>query len=200
MKNEILFIANSKKLDELVPEARWAAQCWLSDCWNLDLQFRVSEVYRTQERQNLLILIGRDSDDDFWRDYQSGKMTLSTAHRGIALLKKYGPFEEWRPPVTWTLDSEHIQRIAADIYPLNCTHADITAIAKRYGITHPWPKNDPPHYSFGNAKKKPEPVRFRAPASLEEAIRKLTRQLKNKKPGVAYDRFKARLEELQAKK
>lgn len=180
MTTEYLYIANSKKLEELVPEARWAAQCWLSDCFALGRPFTVSEVFRTTERQKALYAQGRT---------------------------KPGPIVTERDGVTNL--SEHQTRLAADIYP-NCSKKDqnawwieIADIGRKYGVKHPYTKGrfiDLPHFTFSDAKQKPEPSAARAPASLSEAIRKLERQLQSKKPGAAYDRLKSRLADLQAKK
>lgn len=163
---------NRQKIKELIPEAQWAAEQWLSECEKKNLLFRIAEVYRSQQRQDMLILMGRDSEDDFWMDYQYGKMTLSTAKRGIQLLKLYGPFEQKTNKVTYTLDSNHTQRIAADIYPINCTHKQIEAIAKQFGITHPlgW---DPPHYEFDKAMQRPQPI-----PTPEARLKGLERRLK----------------------
>lgn len=155
-----LYEQNAELLLQLEPSKQWAALCWLNDCAKLNYQFRITEVYRTQERQNQLYAQGRT---------------------------KPGPI------VTWTKDSNHTKRLAADVYPINCTHGDITDVARKYGITHPL-KIDPPHYEFTTAKEKPV---LRIPSTLEEAIRKLEREIHKTKPGRLLDRKKARLYELR---
>lgn len=82
------------------------------------------------------------------------------------------------PVVTWTKDSDHTRRLAVDVVLLNCKHSDLESIAKKYGIEHPWPVMDPPHYSFVNAKGKPTPS---IPKSIEAALRRLKRQVESAK-------------------
>lgn len=55
-------------------------------------------------------------------------------------------------PVTWTLASLHTKRLALDVYPINCTHGDIAPLAEKYGIEHPWPTDDPPHYQVPDTR------------------------------------------------
>lgn len=73
-------------------------------------------------------------------------------------------------PVTWTLNSYHIKRLAADIYPKNCSHKDLEAIASWYGIMHPL-SNDPPHYEFNKVKDPPKPVDLKS--KLEDATEEI---------------------------
>jgi len=49
---------------------------------------------------------------------------------------------------TWTLLSNHTKRLACDIYIIKGIHKEIAAIGEKYGITHPFPTQDPPHYEF----------------------------------------------------
>lgn len=84
------------------------------------------------------------------------------------------------PVVTWTRDSNHTKRLAVDVYPINCSHRDIESIAVKYGIAHPWPKEDPPHYSLDKAVSKPTP---NIPKTAAAAERRLERELhKAKEP------------------
>lgn len=76
-------------------------------------------------------------------------------------------------PVTWTLFSEHQQRLAMDLYPKNCSHRQLEEVAKKYGITHPWPINDPPHYSLISVPLY-EPIFF---PTIDARIRGLTRRI-----------------------
>ena len=107
--------SNLEFCHQLQGHVQWAAIALCNECEKLNLLFRISEAYRTQERQNYLYQLGRTIPGQI---------------------------------VTWTLTSDHTQRLAIDLYPINCTHKQIEQVAKRYGITHPWPVNDPPHYSF----------------------------------------------------
>ena len=101
--------------------------------------------------------------------------------------------------------SDHQLRLAADIYP-NCSkdkqadwYRDIAEIGKKYGIEQPYTKGrfiDLPHFTFENAKRKPEP---RIPATPQEAMRKLQREYRIAKTDSAKKRILARIEEIQSK-
>jgi hypothetical protein len=108
---------NREKLSELQAHVQNAAFSWCDACEAEGIDFEISEVYRTQTRQNYLFSLGRT-----------------------------------RPGVvrTWTLSSNHTKRLACDIYPITGTHKRIAEIAERFGITHPFPSKDPPHYEFLN--------------------------------------------------
>lgn len=47
------------RLSELQPWAHWAAQNWIAECNAQGLQFRITEVFRPQERQDQLYAQGR---------------------------------------------------------------------------------------------------------------------------------------------
>lgn len=78
-------------------------------------------------------------------------------------------------PVSWTLDSDHTRRLAADIDPINCTFEQIEAIGKHYGI-----ERDPQllrlgdyrHFSFAKAIRTEE-----TQYSPEAQEKRLTRAL-----------------------
>lgn len=203
MADNILFITNATKLKELVPEAQWAALCWMNDCFDLGRPFTVAEVRRLQERQNTLARQGRFSWSDIQKDIDAGLMTLAMGKRIWALVQKFGGLSG--PKVTMTLDSEHTTGIAADIYP-NCSkdkqadwYRDIAEIGKKYGIEQPYTKGrfiDLPHFTFENAKRKPEP---RIPATPQEAMRKLQREYRIAKTDSAKKRILARMEEIRSK-
>lgn len=53
------FSQNQAKLHELKPEYHYAADQFLVDCDAQGLEFRITEAYRSQERQNSYWLIGR---------------------------------------------------------------------------------------------------------------------------------------------
>lgn len=152
---------NLAKMKELRPDKVWAGEMWVNECYRLGYNFRVSEVYRTPERQYQL-WASHYIHGGPWRTDCDGKKVLS----------------------------QHQLRLAADVYPINCTHAELTDVARSYGIIHPWPKIDPPHYSFENAKEKPEPRSI--PATIAAAIRKLERQIKTA-TGEKRERLQARL-------
>lgn len=126
---------NRELLYELQPQCHWAAEKWLTTCFNEGKEFRVLEVYRSQERQNELYAQGR-----------------------------------WKPGniVTWTLYSNHTQRLAADIYPLTCTYEEVAEVGKRYGVTHPIPF-DKPHFEFDQCRT------FEPSYSASERLKQLER-------------------------
>lgn len=195
MADNILFITNSKKLSELVPEAQWAALCWMNDCFSLGRPFTVSEVFRTADRQKALYAQGRT---------------------------KPGPIVTERDGVTKV--SDHQLRLAADIYPnflppenetpgiIATDTADIrnakrklhaylliADVAKQYGIEQPYTKGrfiDLPHFTFSNAKQRPVP---RKPNSPQEAMRQLQRQYRSAKTQAGKARILARIEEIRSK-
>ena len=75
--------------------------------------------------------------------------------------------------VTWTLQSDHTERLAFDIEPINCFHRDIAAIGWKYGIEHPFPL-DPPHYSCRHAVEEPPYVPTLSP---QEKVKTLLRAI-----------------------
>jgi len=186
-----LYQQNIEKIKELLPDKQWAGEMWLNDCWNFNYKFRISEAARTQERQDRYFLVDRDTPEKMWSSYQNGKISLAHAKRGIELLKTVKPWAYANNPITWTLDSNHIKRLAVDVYPINCTHADIQSIAARYGISHPF-KADPPHYEFQKAKLKPQ-TRQSTPREIR---RKLVRLLKTA-TGAGYFRISQAIKNLK---
>lgn len=134
---------NRQKITELIPEAQWAAGLWLDECERLNLKFRISEAYRTPQRQKELYAQGRT---------KSGAI------------------------VTYTLNSMHTQRLAVDLYPLNCSYASIEKVAAQFGIQHPFASGkfrDLPHFEFQNSIQKPQPI-----PTPEARLKGLERRLK----------------------
>lgn len=148
---------NIDKIHELVPEAHWAGVMFVNECFDLNYRFRISEAYRTPERQKALYAQGRT---------------------------KPGPV------VTWTLQSNHIKRLAVDLYPifsindknkLDAFYRDIDSVANKYGIFR-----DPAlikigdfgHYDFNKAIPRPKP---NIPKSKSAALRKLEREASQSK-------------------
>lgn len=166
---------NEKKIGELNPRIQWAGIEWMRECFEKDRPFLISEAFRSQRRQNKLILIGRPTEGDFWDDVRIGRMSMTTARRGIELLKRSKGVRGRK--VTWTLNSNHKTRMAADIIPL--AHADyetIEFIAKKYGITHPYaspPIRDLPHFEFFDVPDKP--LQLSDEASKKRILRALQR-------------------------
>lgn len=65
---------NRKKLYELDPNVHWAAFKWLDECFEKGIIFRVTEVYRSQERQVELYAQGR------WKEGPIVTWTLQSLH------------------------------------------------------------------------------------------------------------------------
>lgn len=144
-----MYEQNAEKLMQLQEDKQWAALCWLNDCANLGYNFRISEAYRTTERQKQLYAQGRTK-----------KGSIVTHMDGVTKM------------------SMHQKRLAVDVYPINCGYADLEAVAEKYGITHPFvraPFIDLPHFEFDKAKKKPTP---NIPKSESAARRKLEREIR----------------------
>lgn len=125
-----IYEQNTAKIKELTPVAQWSAQKAMEDCFAQGYEFRISETYRSQERQKKLYNQPWDNIDN----------------------DRDGRIDEPDEQVTWTLDSDHTKRLAIDLYPINCTHEQIAPIFAKWGITHPWPSADPPHYSCASTQ------------------------------------------------
>lgn len=188
-----LFERNVEKFQELIPEARWAAECWHNDCVALGRPFTVSEVFRTVERQQALYAQGRTKPGP-----------IVTERDGVKIL------------------SEHQLRTAADIYPNftppisetpgikpNDTPAQVKAkqlafaykliddVAIKYGIDHPYTKGrfiDLPHFTFQNTKQKPQtPVLPKlSPDAEKERFARGIQRMKGKQKENAAKRFQKR--------
>lgn len=90
---------------ELEPRVHYAADRWLTECFDKGFNFRVTEVYRTQERQNALYAQGR------WKPGKIVTWTLTSYHTKRLACDIY--------PITGTY--EEIAEIAAKygiIHPL----------------------------------------------------------------------------------
>lgn len=98
--------------------------------------------------------------------------------------------------VTWTLNSKHTQRLAADVEPLNGDFRPIARIAKKYGIKHPIPF-DLYHFEFQDAYESPTVI-----LSVEARVKALQRGMKRAAArGLwnAYRILKGTLERLMAR-
>lgn len=98
-------------------------------------------------------------------------------------------------PVTWTLLSWHTMGLAMDVYPENCTHANLAAIAAKYGITHPFPSLDPPHYEFVHVGPENPVVSLSVEAKIKALGRAIARASGSTKLGLQnqLDRLMKRL-------
>jgi hypothetical protein len=146
---------NLKKCQELVPAAQWAAMAWVNECFSLNLQFVIpqdSGGYRTPEQQHSYWLKGRDK----------------AGH--IVDPKKIVTYQDGK-----TLISKHQKRLALDVAPRNCSFDDITQVAKKYGIAHPFEKGkfiDRPHYEFDQAVQAPS-MQITPEARLKGLLRRI---------------------------
>ena len=192
MTHSELYEKNRCKILELRDDVEWAGFQLLDLCWEQEKFFVIIEAYRLQERQDRLIRQGRFSPEDFWVDVRLGKMSNNDAIKGIALLQKYGGIPGAK--VTWTISSEHTKGIAIDIVPLfGTSHKDIEPLALQSGITHPWPSDDPPHYSFAKVQQKPV-ILVLSPAARIKALERAIRRTDSE---TVRSRLQATLERLQ---
>ncbi len=180
IQEQQVYDSNLLKIAELKPDCQWAARQWMNSCFGEGKPFRITEAFRSQDRQDDLILQGRWTAKDFWDDVKAKRMTTSTAQRGIDLLQRR---RGGRPggKVTYTLDSNHTKRIAADVVPLIGGYSDeaayrrIAIVAAMFGITHPL-EFDTPHFEFDRARREP----IYSPAAL---LRRAARLVANAPAG-----------------
>lgn len=110
------------------------------------------------------------------------------------------------PTVTWTKRSLHTLGLALDIAPLNCKHEALARLAVKYGLKHPLPRQDPPHYEWpleyaqngpesplGEAQK--ELSHLSPPARLRTLLRAISRTVPPLKDALArqYERLRKRI-------
>jgi len=81
---------NAWKITELLPNCQERVKLWEDEAFYIGLPFRISEAYRTQQRQNQLWEKGR----------------------------KNGVIVNRSEVVTYTKNSMHTKRIALDVYPI----------------------------------------------------------------------------------
>lgn len=160
---------NIAKVQELVPSARWAAEMFVTECYNFNIPIRITEAYRSQKRQAELFASGRT---------------------------KPGPIKTWTLSSNHTkrlaIDLYHSGGKNTEAF-----YREVDSVANKYGIYRDpvlIKLGDLGHYSVESAKQPPIP---RHPSSLSEAIRKLEREIRRTKPGRALERKKARYQELK---
>lgn len=160
------YLRNLSLIEQLEPHVRWAARRWIEVCFQRGLKFRISEARRTQARQMQLYAQGRTT-----------KGPIVTHIDGVRV------------------KSNHQLGLAVDVYPLNCTYAEIEGVATLFGITHPFtgpPFVDLPHFEMIHVESKPDtdpqPV-IRTPSAT---IRRLDRLAKQEKDPVKRKRILAR--------
>jgi hypothetical protein len=144
---------NAAKINELLESVRWSGHAWLAECKKHGLEFRITEAYRTPERQNFL--------------YQQGRTRAGNIVTNFDGYRKI---------------SEHQTRLAVDTFPLNCDYHDLELAAEPFGILHPYTKGsfiDLPHFAFTRVARKqplPEPVFHPSPeAEMKSFARGIAR-------------------------
>lgn len=153
-----LYETNAEKLMQLQPSKQWAALCWLNDCARLNLQFRITEVYRTQERQNQLYAQGRAKPGPIVTYTKSSNHTKRLACDVYPINCGYADIEA-----------------VAEKYGI--THPFVRA-----------PFVDLPHFEFAKAKEKPTPnipksenaARRRLEREIKGSVQPRTERLKER--------------------
>lgn len=149
---DTMFQDNHRKILELKQDKQWAAFTWHDECWTQGLRMKIYDGHRPQETQMLYFAKGRD-EEEFARLLKYGLISRPQHDALVALVRKNVDFPDM-DRVTWTLDSYHTRRLALDVRPINCSFADLRAVAGNYGITCPVP-GDEWHFQFDKARSKP---------------------------------------------
>lgn len=157
---------------QLLKYCWWAAEQMQIEARNRGKDIVFQEVYRTQERQNELFCKGR-SPNEVLRLFKYAYITAKQRDSLLEILREK-PWLENNDVVTWTLNSKHTQRLAADIKPINMSFDELKEIAEMFGVTQPIP-NDRWHHEFDNCKVKPLLL------SVEWRIKALQNAIKNRK-------------------
>jgi hypothetical protein len=155
---------NLKRIEELEERVRWAGIAACTECHNINRHFRIPWAFRTTEQQHTLWQRGRNA---------IGKVVdasqVVTNCDGYKIL------------------SVHQKRLAIDIFPINCSYADVAEVFKAYGVTHPYTTGDfvdLPHLEFGQ-------VRPRVPENINPLVR-----LKGLKRRLAFEKDMAKAKDL----
>lgn len=107
--------ANIAKLLELLPDCAKRAVAWHEEAYPI-IPFRVTEAYRTKERQYSLFTQGRtlQSIESLYR----GKVLSDAQYEALRAIYAAGKNLQGKI-VTWTLHSRHFDRVAFDVFILN---------------------------------------------------------------------------------
>ena len=145
---------NLLKIKELLPERQYAVIAWCDECELQGFPIKISEVYRTRERQNDLYEQGRTRPP--WKIVT---YTRNSDHTKRLALDVYAASGESTPEF----------------------YSTIEMLAKKYGITHPFtgaPLVDLPHFSvsYVSPEKPKEPDKN----SIERAIERLEKKGANR--------------------
>ena len=165
-----------QKIDELKPFARWAAEQMVIEAQSRGKNIIFQEVYRTQERQNQLFCQGRTPKEII--SLHDRKLITSEQRNTLLMIYREKPWLSEEPVVTWTLNSKHTQRLAADLKPLNFGFDELKEIAGMFGVTQPI-RNDRWHHEFQNAKIKP--LSLSGEIRMRSLLRGIKRSEKKKK-------------------
>lgn len=112
--------SSSRSLDDLHPLVKALAELAIEEIKSFGINPLIVETYRSQERQYYLYCKGRSL-----AQATKGKVPLTKAIKYIAQLTK----EKYKGgQVTWTLNSQHIQKRAIDVIPQRRINGKMTAI------------------------------------------------------------------------
>lgn len=141
---------NLSFLSQVKPDKQQFYKEFCEFCDARNIHFKVVEVKRPYSRQCLLLSKGR-SRTDIMRNVFTGGFRLNQQQMKDMLYLYDNNKNLQGNIVTWTLNSEHITGLAFDIQLINTTHAELSLIAMKWNIKHPFP-HDPPHYSLSEAR------------------------------------------------
>lgn len=165
-----------RKINELQPFARWAAEQIVLEAQKRGYDVVFQEVYRTQSRQNELFCKGRTTKE-IVRLHNYGYITYEQRNTLLEIYREKPWLTEERI-VTWTLRSKHTKRLAADIKPVNFGFDELQEIAIMFGVTQPIP-HDQWHHEFQGAIIKPLSLSIEAKIkSLQRGIQRSTGHIK----------------------
>jgi len=146
---------NIKKLEGAHPSIRNAAIDFVEHAFSLGMTFTISEVLRTYERQTLLLSQGRTRSDIMKNVFPYGFRLNASQMKDM--MKIYDEGREMKGgKVTFTLSSEHLSGMAMDVYPIETTYSELSALAIKWRIRQPY-VFEKIHFSLENARI-PEPV------------------------------------------
>ena len=120
--------SNITKLLELLPNCAKRAIAWHEEAFPI-IPFRVTEVFRTLERQLLLFTQGRTLQDI--QGLYEHKLLSKANYEALRGIYERGENLRGRQ-VTWTLRSRHFDRVALDIFILNAK----TILDQRRALRH----------------------------------------------------------------
>lgn|SRR3990167_622112 len=163
MTPEQLYQENILKIQELLPPFHDRLRQAMDECFAASIYFRIAEAFRTQQRQDMLWLQGRDA---------SGKIV------------------EPKKVVTWIRTSQHTLRKALDIYPVDSfsrSHPQILLqlsrieqIMNRHGVIRPSAtiaKKDYYHFECLSIPPPPPPTKRVLTRKVERAKEPLKSRL-----------------------